>query len=146
MATPLQHINTGQAAQLAYNNIFPSSIDQDQQINGNNGQHNSFMKYRANGVKSRNNYSLTDNSNKEASLSTGAIAGGQLVGPQSQSFIQNHFEGHHRGSLGNPTLPQGNLLRNYESEASIFADLRGSNLNENSFSEQMLEKNKIVYS
>ncbi len=104
------------------------------------------MKYRANGVKSRNNYSLTDNSNKEASLSTGAIVGGQLVGPQSQSFIQNHFEGPHRGSLGNPTLPQGNLLRNYESEASIFADLRGSNLNENSFSEQMLEKNKIVYS
>jgi hypothetical protein len=39
------------------------------------------MKLRANGVKSRNNYSLTDNSNKEASLSTGAIAAGQLVGP-----------------------------------------------------------------
>jgi len=31
------------------------------------------MKFRANVVKSRNNYSLTENSNKEASLSTGAI-------------------------------------------------------------------------
>lgn len=39
------------------------------------------MKYRGNGVKSRNNYSLTDNSNKEASLSTGAI-GDKLIGPQ----------------------------------------------------------------
>jgi hypothetical protein len=39
------------------------------------------MKYRANGVKSRNNYSLIDNSNKEASLSTGAIGGGQLNVP-----------------------------------------------------------------
>jgi hypothetical protein len=41
----------------------------------------------------------------------------------------------------------GVALRNYDSETSIFADIRGAGnmLNENSFSEQMLEKNKIVY-
>lgn len=38
----------------------------------------------------------------------------------------------------------GAALRNYDSETSIFADIRG-NLNDNSFNEQMLEKNKIVY-
>jgi hypothetical protein len=42
-------------------------------------------------------------------------------------------------------MPVGNLLRNYESEASILTDLRAANLNENSFNEQILEKNKIVY-
>jgi hypothetical protein len=31
------------------------------------------MKFRANGLKSRNNYSLIETTNKEASLSTGAI-------------------------------------------------------------------------
>ena len=137
-------MNTGQAAQLAYNNIYPSSIDQDQLANSNNQQQNSYMKYRSNGIKSRNNYSLTENSNKEASLSTGAI-GDKPIGPQSQSFVKNHFDGQHRGSLGNPPMPAGNLMRNYESEASIFGELRAANLNENSFSEQMLDKNKIIY-
>jgi hypothetical protein len=47
--------------------------------------------------------------------------------------------------MGNP--PGGKILRNYDSDSSIFADLRGGNhLNENSFTEQMLDKNKIVYS
>ena len=100
------------------------------------------MKFRGNGLKSRNNYSLTDNSNKEASLSTGAI---MPHGGQSHSFIQggNHFDGGHRGSVGGiPT--SGNVLRNYDSDTSIFADIRG-NLNDNSFNEQILEKNKIAY-
>lgn len=102
------------------------------------------MKFRANGLKSRNNYSLTDSTNKEASLSTGAIA---PTGAQSQQFMQgmNHFDGGHRGSVGGGMPPtSGNVLRNYDSETSIFADIRG-NLNENSFNEQILDKNKIAY-
>jgi hypothetical protein len=101
------------------------------------------MKFRANGLKSRNNYSLTDNTNKEASLSTGAIA---PIGGQSSSFIQggNHFDGFHRGSVGGGVVANsGNVLRNYDSDTSIFADIRG-NLNENSFNEQILDKNKIA--
>jgi hypothetical protein len=101
------------------------------------------MKFRGNGLKSRNNYSLTDTSNKEASLSTGAIL---PHGGQSHSFIQgvNHFDGvGHRGSVGGVPA-SGNVLRNYDSDTSIFADICG-NLNENSFNEQILDKNKIAY-
>ena len=66
-------------------------------------------------------------------------------GGQSHSLIHggNHFDGGHRGSVGGlPT--SGNVLRNYDSDTSIFADIRG-NLNDNSFNEQILEKNKIAY-
>jgi hypothetical protein len=47
-----------------------------------------------------------------------------------------------RNSLGNG-IPTGQLmLRNYDSDTSIFADVRG-NLNENSFNEQILDRNKL---
>jgi hypothetical protein len=111
--------------------MFPSSIDHDNP--GTSGP-NSYMKFRANGLKSRNNYSLTESSNKEASLSTGAIAG--LVGPHSQSFMQvsNHFDGH-RGSVGGGIIStSGNVLRNYDSDSNLLADVRG-NFHENSFIE-----------
>ena len=49
--------------------MIPSTVDPE-----NMGAQNNYMKFRANGLKSRNNYSLVENTNKEASLSTGAIA------------------------------------------------------------------------
>ena len=120
--------------------MIPSTLDPD----GLTAQNN-YIKFRANGLKSRNNYSLIDNTNKEASLSTGAIP---AMSGQSQSFINgvNHFDAVHRGSVGGGSiaLGQGNGLRNYDSDSSIFAEIRG-NLNENSFNEQILDKNKIAY-
>jgi hypothetical protein len=42
-------------------------------------------------------------------------------------------------------MPGGKILRTYDSDSSIFAEVRNPNLAENSFNEQMLEKNKIAY-
>ncbi|TNV85687.1 hypothetical protein FGO68_gene15257 [Halteria grandinella] len=122
-------VNTGVAAQMAYNNIIPS-LDPENPTGV--VTQNQLMKLRNQGLKSRNNnYSLTESSQKDGSMQNSINNGA----PQSQSF----FEGNVRNSMNG-----GAALRNYDSETSIFADIRG-NLNDNSFNEQMLEKNKIVY-
>lgn len=60
--------------------------------------------------------------------------------PQSQSFIEGLDDIQHRMSLNGP------ILRNYDSDISVFADMRnGGNLNENSFNEQILDRNKLIY-
>lgn len=54
-------VNTGVAAQMAYNNIIPSSIDPENPLPISQSQ---LMKIRTKALKSRNNnYSLTENSN-----------------------------------------------------------------------------------
>ena len=70
-------VNTGVAAQMAYNNIIPSSIDPENPLPISQSQ---LMKIRTKALKSRNNnYSLTENSNQDVSLS-GSL---NNMGPQS---------------------------------------------------------------
>lgn len=83
------------------------------------------MKLRTS-LKSRNggNYSLSENRDGGSS----ALAG---------NFVSN-IENMNRGSLGaiNP--------KTYDTDSSLFNDLK-NNLGENSFNEQILDKNKLMF-
>lgn len=113
-------INTGVAAQLAYNNMSQSVIEQPDVSPGAQN----FMKLR-NGMKSRNNnFSLSENRDGNNS-STGS------QGNIPQSFISGaHLaENINRGSI------VGINSRNYETDTSIFSEFKQNNLNESSFNE-----------
>ncbi|CDW85759.1 UNKNOWN [Stylonychia lemnae] len=109
-------MNTGQAAQLAYNNMI-SGIDPDQP------QGQNYVRVRNQVFKSRNgNYSFSENRENVTAP----------IYAQQNNLLENLT----RGSVSDV------LNKNYESENSIFHELK-NNLNENSFNEQILEKNRI---
>ena len=105
-----------------------------------NATPNQLIKIRTQGLKSRNSnhtsgaFSLTENGKDGGNFSHGISNAG---GP----FIQGIEDNQRKSFQGGPPL-----LRNYDSETSIFADMRGgNNLNENSFNEQILDRNKLIY-
>ncbi len=103
---------------MAYNNMI-SGIDPEQNPNQN------FMRVRNQAFKSRNsNYSFSDNRENN----------------NVPSYTQpNLNENMNRGSIG-----EINNTRNYESDNGLFSDIN-NNLNENSFNEQILDKNRITF-
>ena len=119
-------INTGAAAQMAYNNMIPSSKDPES-IPMVVTQ-NQFMKLRANGLKTRNsnNYSLTENSMN---------SNGHQSQQQQTSFVGDHSR-------------QGNILKNnYDTESGLFSDFRAGGGSENhSFNNDLIvDKKKLSY-